>query len=116
MTDTPPTGNKRLSRRRLPKSRVKASLRLGGLDLGVNLARTLVDLSESGACLIVQAALDPGREVSVGMEGQSHSRPLLRVGNVVWCKPAEAGAFLVGVSFQKRLAYTAYLELTQESR
>jgi hypothetical protein len=116
MNETPPDREKRLSRRRLPKSRVKAYLRLGGLDLGPNVGLSLIDLSETGVCMVVKEAVPAGREVTVGLEGQSHARPIVRVGNVVWCKPAEGGAFTVGITFEKRLPYNVYLELTQVAR
>ena len=116
MNDATPDREKRLSRRRLPKRHVRAYLRLGGLDLGPNVALSLIDLSEAGACIAVKEAVPLGREVTVGLEGQSHARPIPRVGNVVWCKPGEDGTFMVGIAFQKRLPYNAYLELTQESR
>lgn len=116
MKETTPGGNKRLSRRRVAKTSIRATLRLGGLDMGPNVGRSLVDLSESGARVTVHAALEPKQEVSLSMEGQSHSRPVVRVGRVIWCRPADEGAFLVGVAFDKRLPYAAFLELTQEPR
>jgi len=75
------------------------------MDLGANLALALLDLSETGASMSVKEAMEPGREVTVGLEGQSHPRPVVCVGNVVWCKPAAGGVFTVGITFQKRLPY-----------
>lgn len=116
MSETTPTPERRLSRRRLPRGSVRAYLRLGSLDLGPDLALSLLDLSEGGAALVVKEAVERGREVSVGLEGQSHSRPIVRVGNVVWSRPAADGAYLIGVGFQKGLPYKDYIDLTQPIR
>ncbi len=116
MNEPTPQRDKRRSRRRLPKGRVKAYLRLSGLDMGQNVCLSLIDLSETGACMVVKEAVQTGREVTAGLEGQSHSRPVKCVGIVAWCKPAEGGAFTVGVTFQKHLPYSVYLDLTQEPR
>ena len=115
MSEPVPGGrNRRLSRRRPAKSRVKVVCRRGALDLGPDLAVALLDLAETGARLVVKDALLPGREVSLSLAGQSTLRPIPRVGNVAWCVPAADGTFCVGVSFQKRLPYRDFLELSRE--
>ena len=106
--------NRRLSRRRPPKGRVKITCRRGALDLGPNLALSLLDVSVTGARLIVKQTLEPGREVSIGLEGQSSIRPIPRVAVVTWCVPAADGTFCAGVHFQKRLSYRDFLELSRE--
>ena len=79
MAEPPPSRkNRRRSLRRLPKSRVRVTCRRGGFDLGPNLAVSVVDLCEGGIRLVVMEALEPGRDVSIGLEGQTHSRPTLR--------------------------------------
>lgn len=109
-----PDKNRRRCRRRPPRGRVRVTCRRGGLDLGPNLALSVLDLSEAGVRLVVKTPLEPGREVSVGLEGQSHSRPILRVGAVVWCLAAADGAYCIGVRFEKELPYTLVLELSRE--
>jgi PilZ domain len=116
MNETTPTPERRLSPRRSPRGSVRAYLRLGGLDLGSDLALSLLDLSEGGAALVVKEAVEIGKEVSVGLEGQSQSRPIMRVANVVWCRPAADGAYAIGVGFQKSLPYRDYTDLTQPIR
>jgi hypothetical protein len=113
MNETTPTPERRLSPRRLPRGSVRVYLRLGGLDVGPDLAMSLHDLSEGGAALVVKEAVEIGKEVSVGLEGQSQSRPIVRIANVVWCRPAANGAYAIGVSFQKNLPYRDYTDLTQ---
>jgi hypothetical protein len=110
------TPERRNSPRRLPRVSVRAYLRLGGLDLGPDLALRLLDLSEGGASLLAKEAVEVGKEVSVGVEGQTHPRPVLRIANVVWCRAAPEGAYAVGVAFQKNLSYRDYIDLTQPIR
>jgi hypothetical protein len=115
MSETkPPEKNRRRCRRRPPRSRVHVTCRRGGLDLGPNLALSVLDLSEAGVRLVVKEPLDLGKEVSVGLEGQSHTRPIVRVGTVVWRLPAPDGAYCIGVRFEKALPYTFVLELSRE--
>jgi PilZ domain len=115
MAESSPQGkNRRRNMRRLPKSRVRVTCRRGGLDLGANLALSIVDLCEAGIRLVVKEALEPGREVSVGLEGQTHSRPTLRVGKVVWCLPTADGVYWAGVQFEKGLPYSLVLEISRE--
>jgi hypothetical protein len=116
MNETTPTPERRNSPRRLPRVSVRAYLRLGGLDVGPDVALSLLDLSEGGAGLMVKQAVEVGKEVSVGLEGQSQPRPILRIASVVWCRPAPDGAFAVGVHFQKNLSYVDYMDLTQPIR
>jgi hypothetical protein len=116
MNETTPTPERRLSPRRLPRGSVRVYLRLGGLDLGPDLGLSLIDLSEGGAGLLVKEAVEIGKEVSVGLEGQSQPRPILRVANVVWCRPTAEGVYAIGVAFQKALPYMDYIDLTQPIR
>jgi len=113
MNESTPSPERRNSRRRKPWASVRAYLRLGGLDLGPDLALSLLDLSEGGAGLMVKQAVDVGKVVSVGLEGQTRPRPIVQVANVVWCTGAAEGAYAIGVSFQKALAYRDYIDLTE---
>jgi len=114
MKEASPFREKRLSRRRLPKGRVKLSLQLGVTGCAPNLSLSLLNLSETGACMAVKQAVEPGREVTAELEAQAFVRPVVCAGNVAWCKPAEGGAFMVGITFRQRLPYYLYRELTQE--
>ncbi len=116
MNETTPTPERRLSPRRLPRGSVRVYLRLGGLDLGPDLALSLLDLSEGGAALVVKETVEIGKEVSIGLEGQSQPRPIVRVANVVWCRPAADGTHAIGVCFQKALPYRDYIDLTEPIR
>jgi len=115
MNEATHTPERRNSPRRLPRASVRAYLRLGGLDLGPDLALRLLDLSEGGAGLLMKEAVEVGKEVSVGLEGQTHPRPVVRVANVVWSMAAD-GAYAIGICFQKALPYRDYIDLTQPIR
>jgi hypothetical protein len=105
MSDPQPRPNRRTSSRKPPRGRVRLSCYRGATDLGVNLALALMEVSETGVRLALQAALDPGQEVTLLLEGQGHSRPVRIQGNVIWCTPRPEGGFLTGIRFQKYLAW-----------
>jgi hypothetical protein len=76
------------------------------MDLGPNLAKGILDYSESGVRLIAKAGLVAGNEVSIVLETVANGKPVKRVGEVEWTVPTESGDFCVGIEFQQRLAYT----------
>src|SRR5260370_9951102 len=97
--------NRRLSLRRRPKVRINVTCRKGSMDLGANLAVALLDVSESGASLLVKEAMPVNQEASVSLESPNHTRPLLRVGTVMWSLPTAGGGHCAGINFQKYLPY-----------
>ena len=69
MAELPARGkNRRRSLRRPPKNRVRVTCPRGGLDLGPNLALSVVDLCEAGIRLVVKEALEQSgyREAAPG--------------------------------------------------
>lgn len=107
-----PEVNRRSSRRLLPKGKIKLGLYKGSMDLGANLAVSIVDISETGLRLLAKTALDQDQEVMVTLEGVAHRRSLKRTGKVIWSVPAENSAFLVGVRLHKPLEYRDVVQLT----
>lgn len=103
---------RRLSPRLPARGVLKAVCREGALEPGPNLALTVLDLSETGARLVIKEALSPGRKVYVNLEGSAGGRPILRGGDVVWSLPMTDGTFCIGVSFHKRLQPSDLLSLT----
>ena len=103
---------RRLSPRRPARGVLKAVCRQGALEPGPNLALTVLDLSETGARLVVKESLEPGRKVYINLEGAEDARPILRGGDVVWSLPTADGAYCVGVHFHKRLLPNDLLALT----
>jgi hypothetical protein len=117
MADASPRGkNRTRSLRRLPKSRVRVTCRRGALDLGPNVARSIVDLSLDEIQLVVKEALEPGGQVSVGLEGQTDRRPTVSVGKVVWCNPTEDGAYWADIQFEKPLPYAFVMQISWLAR
>ena len=99
------TRNRRAFHRRQPKGKVKITCRRGAADMGPNLALELLDLSETGVRLVVQAELKEKTEVSIGVEALVHRRPIVRTGRVVWCLPTADERFCIGVRLDKYLPY-----------
>jgi PilZ domain len=104
--------NRRHSLRRQPKVRVKMICRKGSHDFGANIAVALLDVSESGARLVVREELPAQQEVSISLEGPNHRRPVVRQGKVVWSVPAAESGHCVGVNFEKYLDYKDLFFLT----
>jgi hypothetical protein len=78
--------------------------RRGSHGLGADLARAAVDLSQTGACLVLKAALERGQEVELIIHGHGLPRPLRRLGRVVWAVPADDGC-RVGIHFANPIPY-----------
>jgi hypothetical protein len=108
---TPPQRNRRLTQRRPPKRSTKATGHKGPMGLGPNVVMSVVDLSESGARLVVKVPLEKGQEVEVHLQGQSQSRPIKLPAVVVWAVPQQDGTYSAGVSFQRRLSYADLQDL-----
>jgi hypothetical protein len=78
--------------------------RRGSHGLGPDLIRAAIDLSQTGACLLLKAVLDPGQEVELIVHGHGLPRPLRRLGRVVWSVPTDEGC-RVGIHFGTPLPY-----------
>jgi hypothetical protein len=85
--------------------------RKGTLGLGRNLAVALLDVSETGVRLCLKEELAPGQEVEVCLLAPGEARETKRTGRVIWCVPGADGTHLVGVHFDKQLAFAAVQDL-----
>ena len=97
--------DKRLIRRKPAKRGVRAKHRRGALGLGADLAVAIVDVSDSGLCLVVSAALAKGEEAEVVLAGVGRQKPLKAACEVRWCVPEGDAAFRAGLRFRKRIPY-----------
>jgi hypothetical protein len=97
--------NRRLCVRRPSKRTVKSTCRKGLFDFGTNLALTILDVSESGICMLVKERLDHNQQVTFTLEGVSHRRPLRHTARVIWCMETADQKFCVGCRFDKRLPW-----------
>jgi hypothetical protein len=96
--------NRRTSCRRTPKGGTKVRCFKGLMGLGENVALSLLDVSEAGACLVVKGELPVGQEVEVHFEGPAQRRPAKAPAVVIWAVAADRG-WCVGLRFERRLPY-----------
>jgi PilZ domain len=108
---TDPVKNRRVDRRAKPKPSSKVVCRLGTLDLGADVAITVLDVSETGARLLVKKQVREGEEVTVCFEPLHSQRPSRLVGRVVWSIKTTEQTFVIGVRFEKRLPYKEWQSL-----
>ena len=108
----PPVRNRRLSPRRTPKRGIRATGHLGALATGPDIVRSLLDLSKSGARLLVAVPLQEGQEVALALQEPSQAQPLTIPAVVVWSAPGAGGCW-VGVFFWQWLHDTQFRALTE---
>jgi hypothetical protein len=99
------TRNRRASFRRSPKGGTKVACYKGPLGLGENLALSLLDISEAGACLVLKSEFQAGQAVEVHIEGPSQRRPVKVRAEVIWAVAAADRGWCVGLRFERRLPY-----------
>ena len=104
--------NRRKSPRRRPRSSVRVECRKGSSGFGPNLVATVLDLSDTGVCVILTQALDPRSEVEVLVTAYCIKETIKRLANVRWQLQLENGQFCTGLEFQKRLPYRDWQNLS----
>ena len=98
--------NRRNSHRKQVRPGAKIELRKGAFGFGKNLLVRVLDLSEGGMAAIIKEELALKSEVETILIGNGVTKPSKRIGTVCWSVPGEDGNFCVGISFDKRLAYS----------
>jgi PilZ domain len=83
---------------------VRATCRQGTLGAGDNLALFLVNLSVTGARLVVRESIAPGREVEVTLWTPGWSSVRRLAGRVVWTSPGMGGVRTIGIHFDEHLS------------
>jgi hypothetical protein len=111
----PSLANRRRSQRRKPRNSVKVECRKGSSGLGANLAKTLLDVSDSGVRLVVPQALDLQSEVEIIIGGYGMKAPIKRLGTVRWLLKLEGGLYCAGIEFQKHIDYREWQNLASPS-
>jgi hypothetical protein len=109
---TPNRKNKRSSRRLPAKGSTRAVAYGNALGLGRNIASGVLDVSETGARLLLNRRLADGAEFEVNFEGPG-ARPVKLHAYVVWSVEAADGRFVTGVRFEKALNYAALQALSR---
>jgi hypothetical protein len=107
-----PFKNRRATVRRNPRPRIKVLCYKGALDIGQNIAVSLLDVSESGVRMIVKMALDLNQQITFSLQGPIQYRPLSSTGRVVWAVPTADGNCCIGVRLDKYLRHQDILGLT----
>src|SRR4051812_47397863 len=107
--------NRRMAVRRKPRSYVKLECRKGSLGLGVNLGTTVLDVSETGARLVIRQELPEKQEVEVVFAGQTFQQTIKRLAYIRWQLRLDDGKYCLGVEFEKRLSYTEWLNIALPS-
>ncbi len=105
--------NRRISRRRPTKGSTKTFCYRGPLGLGANLGVSALEVSETGACLVVKEPFNKGEEMEVNLEGLIHRRPIRKMARVVWCVSAGPERWRIGVQFEGSLRYADLNDLTR---
>jgi hypothetical protein len=107
--------NRRRSQRRKPRSSVKVECRKGASGLGANLAKTLLDVSDSGVRLVISQELALQGEVEIIIGGYGMKAPIKRLATVRWQLKLESGLFCTGIEFQKHIDYRDWQNLASPS-
>lgn len=97
--------NRRVAPRSKPRGYVKLECRKGSFGFGANLATVLMDVSETGARIVINQELPAKQEVEIMFTGYGMSRTVKRLANLRWQLKLEDGKFCIGVEFDKRLEY-----------
>jgi PilZ domain len=103
---------RRLDRRRRPKSWTKAICRKGSLDLGLRINLGILDLAETGVRILASERLENDQEVTITLGTPTHIHPVRVLGRVVWCVETLDKTFCVGIRFNKRLPYPEMTKLS----
>src|SRR4051794_1891177 len=97
---TPPARrNQRRTRRQPAKGSTKATAYRNALGLGRNIAVGVLDVSESGARLILTEQLAEGTEFELFLESTGVVKQVRMVTTVVWSVEAADGRFITGTQF-----------------
>jgi hypothetical protein len=109
----PSVRNKRLSRRLSPRGGLKANCRRGTMDLGKDIALSVLDISEEGVRLMLSEVVKGREEVCLTLSSAICTRPVKRLGTVAWSVAAADGTVCAGVRLDKRLSYAEVSRLVR---
>lgn len=98
--------NRRTSPRRKIRSSAKVECRRGTLGLGPNLAAELLNISESGAGLILKCPLKTDDSVEFLVSDHGLRKAIKQSAKVCWCLQLHDGRYCAGLSFEKWLPFS----------
>jgi hypothetical protein len=113
---TPGSNNAHRTQRRRHRRTARGGTRIeclrGTMGLGRNLAVSLINVSEIGACLVLREELNAGQEVEVHFVAASGGRTKL-VAVVVWVSPASNTTYTTGLQFRTPLSYSLLQDVSR---
>ena len=107
--------NRRASRRLQGRRTMKLECRKGSLGLGRDIGVRVLDISQTGARVLLKAPLERGQEAELVLDA-GHGGVVKRLATVVWSAPAEGGCYCVGFAFNSYLDYNSLLRLSAPPR
>jgi hypothetical protein len=110
---TDKASNRRASRRWPVCGHARIECRKGAFGLGPSLTLSVLNLSETGVCLVSKTPLGQGQEVEVLFGGLDAGQPLKRMARVVWSRPHESKGTCLGIRFQAALPYSSMQRLVR---
>ena len=103
--------NRRRSQRRRPRNSAKIECRKGAFGMGPNLATGALDISDTGARLIVRQPMELAAEVEIVINAYGINKPIKRMAYIRWQLELAGGGYCIGAEFQKRLDYRDWQNL-----
>src|SRR5207248_9334905 len=97
----PARADARVCPRLSPKYATHVEVFRGPDGLGPNLATAVLDVSATGARLVLNEGLPAGHVLGVALYGMNSLLPMACTATVVWSRQAGPGAFITGVNFSK---------------
>ena len=104
MADSPSRANMRRALRKEPKSSTKLKVYRNTVGLGANIGVRALDLSETGARMVLKEALPVGHDFAIEIEGPS-GKPFKATAQIRWIVKAEDGTYITGATFDKSVGY-----------
>ena len=98
-----PERNRRLQRRRFPRSSAQVVRHANAMGLGPNVAKSLLDLSESGAQLLVTVEMMQSQEVELELCSVNLLRPIKIIAEAVLVRAGRGVLPSVGLRFRRLL-------------
>jgi hypothetical protein len=112
MSQQPPHTTERRGFARKRAKGARCRCRKGMMGLGPDLALALLDLSQTGALLLLKVPLELKQPVAVELFSTAYPKPVSVDARVARCTPTPEGTYLVGVRFERNLSYADVHRLT----
>jgi len=97
---------------KVPQGHVRIECRVGAMGLGPNIAAELLDISQTGASLVLTSNVGVGAEVEIVLHGSVYAKPIRVMAEVVRPLTTVDGRPAVSVRFAKALTYHTWQLLT----